>query len=89
MQHRMLVERCNELIGDASNDVRMLARLWQLQNKMGSVASTSAYGTAPRAALNDTNISCYSSWGRMVLGGFVIAESSGFLPVAWSKGRVM
>ncbi len=44
MQHRMLVERCNELIGDASNDVRMLARLWQLQNKMGSVAASTAYG---------------------------------------------
>eukprot|EP00884_Botryococcus_braunii_P011594 jgi/Botrbrau1/20435/Bobra.145_2s0002.3 len=42
-QHRMLVERCNELIGDASNDVRMLARLWQLQNKMGSVAASTAY----------------------------------------------
>jgi hypothetical protein len=42
----MLVERCNELIGDASNDVRMLARLWQLQNKMGSVAASSAYGNS-------------------------------------------
>lgn len=34
------------LVAEASGDVRVLARLWQLQNKMQSVGSGGSYGVA-------------------------------------------
>ncbi len=32
------------LVAEASDDVRVLARLWQLQNKMQSVGTAGSYG---------------------------------------------
>lgn len=44
LQHNALVERMDRLESEAGEDVRILARLWQLQNKMESVGSGASYG---------------------------------------------
>lgn len=46
-QHTLLAQRAGELVGDASADVRALARLWQLRNKMGAVGGGGTYGALP------------------------------------------
>lgn len=38
-QHTGLEKRINELVDESVEDVRTLARLWQLQNKMGAVSA--------------------------------------------------
>lgn len=43
-QHNAIVERMDALVAEASDDVRVLARLWQLQNKMQSVGAAGSYG---------------------------------------------
>ncbi|EIE21316.1 hypothetical protein COCSUDRAFT_56538 [Coccomyxa subellipsoidea C-169] len=43
-QHNAIVERMDALVAEASDDVRVLARLWQLQNKMQSVGTGGSYG---------------------------------------------
>ena len=43
-QHNALVERMDVLEGEACEDVRALARLWQLQNKMESIGAGGTYG---------------------------------------------
>ncbi|KAK9834837.1 hypothetical protein WJX81_002704 [Elliptochloris bilobata] len=42
-QHTLLAQRASELVDDASGDVRALARLWQLRNKMGAVGGNGTY----------------------------------------------
>lgn len=37
-QHTSLEKRCSDLVRECEEDVRVLARLWQLQAKMGAVA---------------------------------------------------
>lgn len=49
-QHTLLAQRAGELVDDASADVRALARLWQLRNKMGSVGGSGTYGALRRPA---------------------------------------
>ena len=49
LQHNAIVERMDALVAEASDDVRVLARLWQLQNKMQSVGTAGSYG-APHSA---------------------------------------
>ena len=44
LQHNALVSRMDQLEAEAGEDARMLARLWQLQNKMESVGSGASYG---------------------------------------------
>jgi hypothetical protein len=39
-QHTSLEKRCSDLVKDCEEDVRVLARLWQLQAKMGAIAGT-------------------------------------------------
>ena len=46
-QHNALVRCMDQLEAEAAEDVRLLARLWQLQNKMESVGSGASYGAAP------------------------------------------
>lgn len=46
-QHNALVRRMDQLEAEAAEDVRLLARLWQLQNKMEFVGSGASYGGAP------------------------------------------
>lgn len=46
VQHNALVERMDALVQETCDDVRALARLWQLQNKMQSVGAAAAYGAA-------------------------------------------
>jgi hypothetical protein len=48
VQHNAIVERMDALVAEASDDVRVLARLWQLQNKMQSVGTGGSYGAHPR-----------------------------------------
>ncbi|CAL5228093.1 g11163 [Coccomyxa viridis] len=43
-QHNALVGRMDQLEAEAGEDVRVLARMWQLQNKMESVGSGASYG---------------------------------------------
>ena len=43
-QHNALVQRMDALEVEACDDVRALARLWQLQNKMESVGAVGTYG---------------------------------------------
>jgi hypothetical protein len=43
-QHSALERRVGYLVDECSEDVRALARLWQLQTKMGAVAAGGAYG---------------------------------------------
>ncbi|BDA44546.1 hypothetical protein COCOBI_06-0220 [Coccomyxa sp. Obi] len=43
-QHNAIVVRMDALVAEASDDVRVLARLWQLQNKMQSVGTAGSYG---------------------------------------------
>jgi hypothetical protein len=44
VQHNAIVERMNSLVAESSDDVRVLARLWQLKNKMESVGPGGSYG---------------------------------------------
>ena len=48
MQHNALVSRVDQLEAEAGEVVRILARLWQLQNKMQSVGSSASYGERSR-----------------------------------------
>lgn len=48
VQHNAIVERMNCLVTESSDDVRVLARLWQLRNKMESVGSAGSYGESTR-----------------------------------------
>lgn len=51
-QHNAIVERMNSLVAESSDDVRVLARLWQLRNKMESVGSAGSYGEHLQTPLN-------------------------------------
>ena len=42
-QHQRVEERLQELAAAAGEEVRMLARMWQLQNKMGAVGEPATY----------------------------------------------
>lgn len=44
LQHNALVSRMDQLEAEAGEDVRILARLWQLQNKMESVGNGASCG---------------------------------------------
>uniref|UniRef100_A0A7R9VZJ9 Ubiquitin-like domain-containing protein n=1 Tax=Chlamydomonas euryale TaxID=1486919 RepID=A0A7R9VZJ9_9CHLO len=44
-QYAVVAAKADEVAADANEDIRVLARLWQLQNKMESVGLVSAYGT--------------------------------------------
>jgi hypothetical protein len=51
-QHNALVARMDQLEGEAGEDVRLLARLWQLANKMESVGSEGSYGARIERAVS-------------------------------------
>ena len=51
-QHNALVVRMDQLEGEAGEDVRLLARLWQLANKMESVGNEVSYGARIERAVS-------------------------------------
>lgn len=42
-QHKELIAKIVALLRDSGNDVRTLAKLWQLESKMASVSTTGSY----------------------------------------------
>lgn len=47
-QYAMLADKAEGMLREANEDVRVLARLWQLQTKMESVGQTASGGYAAR-----------------------------------------
>ena len=58
----------DQLEAEAGEDVRVLARLWQLQNKMESVGSGASYGGLPHTHSSNHDNSLLSI---VVLGAYV------------------
>ncbi len=55
-QHTSLEKRCSDLVKECEEDVRVLARLWQLQAKMGAVAGAAGTYDARMERVSEARI---------------------------------
>ena len=72
-QYAMLADKAEAVSREANEDVRVLARLWQLQTKMESVGQTAAGGYGAR-------IGRVASARENIEGRCASSGSSGFCP---------
>jgi len=63
-QHTSLEKRCSDLVKEGEEDVRVLARLWQLQAKMGAVGGTTYDARMER--VSEARLSIESRLGKRI-----------------------